>query len=933
MIVGQPLVFEFWPGGATGDPARVDLLGGKGAGLAALSLAQFPTPAGFTISSECCDYIERLGDWPAVLDEQVAAALERLEARTATRYALGPSPLLLAVRSGASASMPGMMDTILNVGLHPGLIDSFPTPQEFWTSYASHLRMLLKSVAGSAAETLIRLANRATAKSERDCEAARAEALRLRDGWELCVGAPWPEDARQRLRLAINAVFRSWNNPRARAYRERLGLKDARGTAVTVQVMFPAETAGVLFTGNPQIPTKRECVIEAAWGLGDAVASGAVTPDRYVVDTQTGEIRETAPGERVDRPTMLTERQVIELSELGQRVERHFGFPCDIEWAWGRGRLVLLQVRQIKGLDIAAEIPQARRDEIERLRRLAGTERVVWVSHNLAETLADATPLTTQVLGQMLGPRGGFGRLYEMLGFEPAESEQSIIEWIAGRPYVDPRRLARLFFANLPFVYDPDLLREHRAIIEGPPSQLNWEQADPWLFARLPNVALILWRVWRMSKKLTREAAPRFDRQVAQTVDAFRHRCVAADLTTFSEDQLWAEWLVRRDYVVGELAAESLLPGYLGGLAFMRLDVRLRQIFGDAQGIALRSRLAAGLGQDIAVDQNRALEQVAQGERSREEFLERFGHRCVGEMELSRPRWREDFSYLTRRIANFQRRAEQGGASSAAKHESQVAAREAAERELPHLLAQFGAASLLEDILADLRLVQTLLPYRELGKFHWLRAYAALRSIAEEWGRRWGIGNDIYFLDETEIEEFASRREKLLAELPGRRRRWQAQRTLCFPDLIDSRDLSALSAEESAPLMAAPSGNTASNGQALTALTAKVQPPSYWDARPLSAGVVEGIALRVTDPHEVDELSEDCVLVCPSTDPAWTPLLIHARGLIVERGGALSHGAIVARDLGIPAVACEEAMRRIPSGARVRLDGTKGRVELVESLV
>ena len=194
-----------------------------------------------------------------------------------------------------------------------------------------------------------------------------------------------------------------------------------------------------------------------------------------------------------------------------------------------------------------------------------------------------------------------------------------------------------------------------------------------------------------------------------------------------------------------------------------------------------------------------------------------------------------------------------------------------------------------------------------------------------------GIGKDIYFLDESEIEGFALRREKLSAELPGRRRRWQAQRTLGFPDLIDSRDLSALSVEETEPLATTSSGNAAESDQAAAALAAKKQRPPFWDARPLSAGVVEGIALHVTDPHEVDELSDDCVLVCPSTDPAWTPLLVHVRGLIVERGGALSHGAIVARDLGIPAVACEEAMRRIPTGARVRLDGTKGRVELVES--
>lgn len=931
MVGRQPLVFEFWPGGATGDPARPDLLGGKGASLASLSLAGFPVPAGFTLLTECCDYYQRHERRPPDLETQVAAALERLEARVAARFAAGASPLLLAVRSGAQASMPGMMDTVLNVGMHPGLIDAFASPREFWIRYASHLRMLFASIGGAEAEKWL-----ATTRSEKECESwdvatAQAACLRLLDAWEPCTGKPLPEDPLQRLWLAIDAVMRSWNSPRALAFRRRQSASTGQGAAVNVQAMFQAERAGVLFTRNPRAPAHDESIMEAGWGLGDSVVSGRVTPDRYVWDYRSRKLLATTPGDRLDSRTAWTEQQVIELGDWGQRVEQHFGFPCDVEWAWADGRFALLQARPIQGWEVAREVPGQREAEIERLQRLAGAERVVWVAHNLSETLPDATPLTAQLMQRWLSARGGLGRLYAILGFEPADSDESILEWIAGRPYVDPRRQASLFFGNFPFTYDPDELVARREILEGPPGHWNMDQVDPWLFARLPKLAVIFWRISRTVRRLKHEAVARFEQRVVQAATTFLDRCQAQELPILSDAQLWDEWLIRRDFVLGELAAESMLPGYLGGLAFVRLDAQLRQIFGDEQGNAIRSWLTAGLLDDIAVDPSRMLEQVARGEETLAAFLERFGHRCVGEMELSRPRWHEDSTYLVQRIEHLQRRLARGETLPASIHSTQVAARNEAERELPGLLTQRGASSLYENLRDDLDEVRVFLPYRELGKFHWLRGYAALRNISEEWARRWGLGADLYYLSQAEIEEFSQRREEVVAQVPRRRWQWQARRLLGFPDLIDSQQLSKFVADHG------PSVKALTYGERFGTRVEEMMPEAArrerlaWDARPLSAGAAEGIAVHVTDPHDVDELPRHCVLVCPSTDPAWTPLFVHLRGLIVERGGDLSHGAIVARDMGIPAVACEQALTKIPRGVRVRLDGTNGRVEIVES--
>ncbi|MFO0820195.1 MAG: PEP/pyruvate-binding domain-containing protein [Pirellulales bacterium] len=931
MVGRQPLVFDFWPGGAAGDPARTDLLGGKGASLASLSRAGFPVPAGFTLSTECCDYYQRHERRPPDLETQVAAALERLEARVAARFAAGASPLLLAVRSGAQASMPGMMDTVLNVGMHPGLINAFASPREFWVCYASHLRMLFASIGGTEAEKWL-----ATTRSEKECGSwdvatAQAACLRLLDAWEPCTGKPLPEDPLRRLWLAIDAVMRSWNSPRALAFRRRQPASAGQGTAVNVQAMFQAERAGVLFTRNPHAPAHDESIIEAGWGLGDSVVSGRVTPDRYVWDYRSRKLLAATPGDRPDSRVAWTEQKVIELGDWGQRVEQHFSYPCDVEWAWANGQFAILQARPIQGWEVAREVPGQREAEIERLQRLAGAERVVWVAHNLSETLPDATPFTAQLMQRWLSARGGLGRLYSILGFEPADSDKSILEWIAGRPYVDPRRQASLFFGNFPFIYDPDELVARREILERPPGHWNMDQIDPWLFARLPKLAVIFWRISRTVRRLKHEAIARFEQRVAQAATTFLDRCQAQELPTLSDAQLWDEWLIRRDFVLGELAAESMLPGYLGGLAFVRLDAQLRQIFGDEQGIAIRSRLTAGLLDDIAVAPGRMLEQVARGEETLAAFLERFGHRCVGEMELSRPRWREDSTYLFQRIEHLQRRHARGEASPASSHAAQVAVRHEAEGGLPDLLAQRGASSLYENLCDELHEARMLLPYRELGKYHWLRGYAVLRNISEEWARRWGLGADLYHLTEAEIEEFSLRREEILAQVPRRRWQWQARKLLAFPELIDSRQLSNLVSDQGDSMKALIRGErSAARGEVMMP-DAERQEVFAWPARPLSAGSAEGIAVHVTDPQEVDELPHHCVLVCPSTDPAWTPLFVHLRGLIVERGGDLSHGAIVARDMGIPAVACEHALMRIPRGVRVRLDGTNGRVEIVES--
>ncbi len=226
-----------------------------------------------------------------------------------------------------------------------------------------------------------------------------------------------------------------------------------------------------------------------------------------------------------------------------------------------------------------------------------------------------------------------------------------------------------------------------------------------------------------------------------------------------------------------------------------------------------------------------------------------------------------------------------------------------AQAELPNTLARAGASALQEDIADHLRLARELLPYRESAKHYLMMGYELIRQVLLTLADRWDLGDDIFFLGVQELRQFEQRGAELRAEVPRRKLSWEAAKRLPLPALIDSAELDSLGL--------APRILAAELGQEL-------------HGEPVSTGIGEGSARVVFDPLEAGELGADYILVCPSTDPGWTPLFLRARGLIVERGGVLSHGAIVARDFGIPAVVCPNATRLLPNGARIRVDGNTG---------
>jgi pyruvate,orthophosphate dikinase len=357
-------IYAFGGGTADGAGDQKNLLGGKGAGLAEMSRLGIPVPPGFTLTTEVCTYYqERRGRYPAGLEREVDRHLRQLEARTGQRFGDAAHPLLVSVRSGAPMSMPGMMDTVLNLGLSQAIVDAWiarGTDARFvldaWRRLLTMYGDVVLGVEHARFEEVLsaaRAEHGAESDNELPPEALAAVAGRFQ-GIIAEHGRPFPEEPRDQLWGAIGAVFASWDNRRAREYRRIHGISDRLGTAVNVQAMVfgnrgPDCATGVAFTRNPATGEARvygEYLVNAQ---GEDVVAGIRTPLPIVGAGGDRGLAEDFP--QADR----------ELREVCARLERHYRDMQDVEFTIQHDRLYMLQTRGGKrtgpaAVRIAAEL-------------------------------------------------------------------------------------------------------------------------------------------------------------------------------------------------------------------------------------------------------------------------------------------------------------------------------------------------------------------------------------------------------------------------------------------------------------------------------------------------------------------------------------------------------------------------------------------------
>ncbi len=329
-------VYFFGGGKAEGQAAMKQLLGGKGANLAEMSSLGIPVPPGFTITTEVCDLYYKLGErYPEGLDGEIDANIAKLEKVTGKTFGRGPNPLLVSVRSGAAVSMPGMMDTVLNLGLNDGtlraMIELTGNERFVWDAYRRFMQMFGDVVLGMEhehfEEALQTVKDARGAKLDTDLDVAG-----LRDVVEAYKrvyrhdGKAFPQDSRRQLQASIDAVFGSWNNPRANKYREINDIRGLLGTAVNVQTMvfgnMGADSGtGVAFTRDAATGENRfygEFLMNAQ---GEDVVAGIRTPEP---------ISQLAGHDR---------KSYRELVAIRRKLEQHYRDMQDVEFTIERGKL------------------------------------------------------------------------------------------------------------------------------------------------------------------------------------------------------------------------------------------------------------------------------------------------------------------------------------------------------------------------------------------------------------------------------------------------------------------------------------------------------------------------------------------------------------------------------------------------------------------
>ena len=432
----QKMVYSFGGGKAEGRADMKNLLGGKGANLAEMASLGIPVPAGFTITTEVCTHYYASGrTYPGTLKADVAKALAGVEKIMAARFGNAENPLLLSVRSGARRSMPGMMETVLNVGLCsktiPGLIAKTGNPRFVYDAYRRLIMMYSDVVMEKAAgiepaegkgirQQLDRMLGEAKKRSGRatDADLTAAElhdlAGRFKAKVREILGKEFPDDPQEQLWGGIGAVFASWNGKRAISYRRIEGIPDEWGTAVSVQSMVfgnmgDSSATGVAFTRNP---ATGENAFYGEWlvnAQGEDVVAGIRTPNPLNEDTKN-EQNEKLPSLETAMPAVYKALYIIR-----RTLEKHYRDMQDIEFTIQEGRLWMLQCRVGKRGGFAAAkmlcdmLAERLIDSATAMMRITGDQ----LNELLLPTLNPSSEMVAKPVSKGLpaGPGGASGQL------------------------------------------------------------------------------------------------------------------------------------------------------------------------------------------------------------------------------------------------------------------------------------------------------------------------------------------------------------------------------------------------------------------------------------------------------------------------------------------------------------------------------------------
>ncbi|MEH0449266.1 phosphoenolpyruvate synthase [Streptomyces sp. B21-102] len=720
----------------------------------------------------------------------------------------------------------------------------------------------------------------------------------------------------------LRHVSRCWASlftERAVVYRQRNGV-DHRTVhmAVVVQQMVFPQSSGILFTADPVTGNRKVATVDAGFGLGEALVSGLVNPDVFRV--RDGEVvartiavkhralhalpaggtREVAIESQQREQPALTDAQAVRLAGIGRRIEAHFGRPQDIEWCLVDGDFRIVQSRPITTL---FPIP---------VRETGDRENHVYVSVGHGQMMTDAMkPLGLSMwrLTAMVPMHEAGGRLFvDVTPRLAAPAGRAGLLDVIGRGDPLTRDALETVLERDDFVPTlPD------AAPGGPPvgGEFDPTETDPAVVAEL--IARSEASVAALERDIRTKSGPALFDFLAEAFEEhkrvlsdplnIRAIMVAMEGTWWLNDRL-QEWLGEKN--AADTLTLSAPDNVTSEMGLALLDV--------ADVVRPHPDVVAflqGVQDDDFLDE---LAEVAGGAEARdaiEAYLDRYGMRCVGEIDITRPRWRERPGTLVPVILDNVRNIEPGAAERRFEEGRQKARKKAAEV-LARLRALPDGDRKADETQRMIDQVRAFIGYREYPKYGIISRYflykQALSREAERLVRAGVLAaaEDVFYLTFQEFHEVARSNQVDGRLIQQRKDAFRSYLALTPPRVLTS------------------------DGEALTGAYRRDDVPAGALAGlPVSDGIVEGRARVILDMAQAD-LEPGDILVTAYTDPSWSPLFVGITGLVTEVGGLMTHGAVIAREYGLPAVVgVEQATRLIRDGQLIRVHATDGYVEIL----
>ncbi|WP_431776942.1 rifamycin-inactivating phosphotransferase [Streptomyces cucumeris] len=719
------------------------------------------------------------------------------------------------------------------------------------------------------------------------------------------------------IRRHISRCWASLFTERAVTYRRRNGIdhRTVQMAVVVQQMVFP-QVSGILFTADPVTGNRKVATVDAGFGLGEALVSGLVNPDVFTVRQgevvtktiaakqraihalPTGGTQEVAiDAQRQEQPT-LTDAQVVQLVELGRRIEAHFGRPQDIEWCLADDGFQIVQSRPITTL---FPIPEA-----------GDEENHLYVSVGHQQMMTDPMKplgLSMWQLTAMVPMHEAGGRLFvDVTRRLASPASRAALLDIMGRGDPLVRDALETVLDRDGFVPSLPDVSPGGPPPGGPPAPI---ETDPAVVTELIERSRV--SIAALEREIRTKSGPAlfdflleaFGEHKRALSDPLSMQAIMAGMeaTWWLNDTL-QEWLGEKN--AADTLTLSAPDNITSEMGLALLDV--------ADVIRPHPELVAflqGVEDDGFLDELAKLPGGAEARDAIEDYLARYGMRCVGEIDITRPRWRESPTTLVPVILDNVRNFEPGAAERHFERGRQKALKKEQEV-LQRLRALPDGDRKADETKRMIDRVRTFIGYREYPKYGIVSRYfvykRALMEEAERLVRAEVVAEreDVFYLTFQEFHDVVRSHQVDLRLIQQRKEVFRSYHALTPPRVLTS------------------------DGEALTGAYRRDDVPAgALVGLPVSTGTVEGRARVILDLAEADLEAGD-ILVTTFTDPSWSPLFVGIAGLVTEVGGLMTHGAVIAREYGLPAVVgVEQATRLIRDGQRIRVHGTDGYIEIL----